>query len=224
MIKIGVPVRLHKGRYVINRDYVSALENAQAEVVLILPNTDLDQMMPQLHGILIPGGVDVDPHHYGEILTYSEDCDPSTDRLDIHLIKTAIEAKLEIFGICRGLQIINVALGGSLIQDISKETDSEIDHNFSMNQTLPLQGHLIRVLPHTRLAQLLPESLVVNTYHHQAIKKLAEGLSVSALAPDGIIEAIEGNKILAVQWHPERMTSDPLFQNLFDDFIKRCSL
>jgi len=224
MIKIGVPVRVHKGRYVINRDYVLALEKAQAEVVMILPNTDLTSLLPSLQGILIPGGVDIDPRRYEEALTFSEDCDPTTDKLDIQLINAAMKAKLELFGICRGHQIINVALGGSLIQDIPRETFSQIDHSFSMTQALPLQGHLIRVLPHTRLAQLLPESLVVNTYHHQAIKKLADGLSVSALAEDGVIEAIEGNKIMAVQWHPERMTSDPLFQNLFDDFIKRCSL
>jgi putative glutamine amidotransferase len=224
MIKIGIPVRLHKGRYVVNAEYVFALEKAHAETVLILPNSDLTQIIPTLQGILIPGGVDVDPSLYGESLSFSEDCDSVTDVLDIKLIKAACEAKLEIFGICRGLQILNVALGGNLIQDIAHEIPSVINHSYSMIHTLPLQGHLVRVLPQTKLAKLLPESIEVNTYHHQAIKKLAEGLSVSALADDGIIEAVEGNKILAVQWHPERMTSDPLFQNLFDEFVKRCSL
>lgn len=224
MIKIGIPVRLHKGRYVLNAEYVSALEKAHAETVLILPNSDLSQILPTLQGIMIPGGVDVDPSLYNESLTFSEDCDSITDTLDIKLIKAACEAKLEIFGICRGLQILNVALGGSLIQDIAHDAHSVIDHNFSMHHELLLQGHLIHVLPHTKLAKLLPESIEVNTYHHQAIKKLAEGLSVSAVAEDGIIEAVEGKQILAVQWHPERMTSDLLFQNLFDEFVKRCSL
>ena len=108
---------------------------------------------------------------YGESCTFSEACDKLTDTLDIQLIKAACEAKLEIFGICRGLQILNVALGGSLIQDIAHEAQSLIDHSFSMNHDLPLKGHLIRVYPQTRLATLLPESIEVNTYHHQAIKK-----------------------------------------------------
>jgi len=224
MIRVGMPVRDMEGRYVVNRDYVLALQKAGAETVMILPMTDLKSLMPTLQGILIPGGVDVDPKHYNESNSHSDYLHDETDRLDLDVIAEARKLNLEIFGICRGLQILNVALGGTLIQDISHQINTTLDHEYSAVHQSKMKGHLIQVLPDHRLAQLLPPSVTVNSYHHQAIKKLADGLSVSALAEDGIIEAVEGDKILAVQWHPERMTSEAMFQGLFDDFVKRCSL
>lgn len=222
MIRIGIPCRTIDGRYVVNRDYVQALAKAGADSVLILPTSDLSAILPTLQGILIPGGGDVDPTHYEEANTMSDYLDSETDRLDLAVIHAALDLKLPLFGICRGLQIINVALGGSLIQDIPSAIQTTLDHQVSVKSHLAMKGHGIHVVSGSRLANLLPESIEVNSYHHQAIKKLADGLSVSAKADDGIIEAVEGTRILAVQWHPERMTSDPLFQGLFDDFVKRC--
>jgi putative glutamine amidotransferase len=171
---------------------------------------------------LIPGGGDVNPSLYSEINTMSEWIDTSIDRLDMTLIGYALKHHLEIFGICRGQQIINVALQGTLIQDIPSSVKTELDHSYSEHHSAPTQGHLIKVKSGSRLSTLLPPEIIVNSYHHQAIKKLAENCSVSALSEDGIIEAIEGPHLLAVQWHPERMIEDPLFQSLFDDFIQRC--
>lgn len=222
MIRIGIPCRTIDGRYVVNRDYVQALAKAGADSVLILPSSDLSTILPTLQGILIPGGGDVDPSHYEDANTMSDVLDSETDRLDLVVIQAAMSLKLPLFGICRGLQIINVALGGSLIQDIPTAIKTTLDHQASVKSHQAMKGHRIHVAPGSRLATLLPESIEVNSYHHQAIKKLADGLSVSAKADDGIIEAVEGTRILAVQWHPERMTTDPVFQGLFDDFVKRC--
>lgn len=224
MIRIGVPVRIVDSRYVVNKNYVEALQRAHAEAIVILPMTDLNMLIPTLQGLMIPGGYDVDPACYGENVTHAEESDPVIDALDITLIEAAINADLPILGICRGLQIINVALGGSLIQDITAETGSVLDHNFSMTHHQTQKGHRISVMAPSALAALLPETLEVNSYHHQSVKRLAPGLRVTAIAPDGVIEAVEGRKIMAVQWHPERMISDPLFQSLFDDFVRRCSL
>lgn len=224
MIRIGIPVRFVDGRYVVNANYVEALVNAKAEPVIITSYTDLETLIPTLNGILIPGGHDVEPSFYHEPNLHCGTIDLKTDELDLALIKAARKANLEIFGICRGLQIINVALGGSLIQDIPTQVESKLDHNYSLNHNAMTQGHMINLDPNSRLARSCPLELEVNSYHHQAIKKLADGLSVSAQAEDGVIEAVEADKILAVQWHPERMISVPIFQGLFDDFIKRCAL
>jgi len=222
MIRIGIPIRIISGRYVVNANYVEALKRAKAEAVVILPYSDLEGVIKTLNGILIPGGGDVDPTLYDEENTLSEGIDHETDTLDMALIHLAQKHHLEIFGICRGLQIINVALKGSLIQDIQSKISSSIDHNYSDTHKAPTKGHMIKVTEHSRLASLLPQEIIVNSYHHQAIKKLAKGLLVSAMSEDGIIEAFEGENLLAVQWHPERMIENPLFQSLFDDFVDRC--
>jgi len=224
MIRIGIPVRTLNGRYVVNKDYVDALAKAKSEAVVLLPNTDLKAVMPTLQGVLIPGGGDVDPQLYHEPDVHCGGIDPTTDALDQAVILAALEQHIEILGICRGQQILNVVLGGSLIQDLTLELKTPIDHSYSETHHTKTKGHTMRVTPNSLLSTLLPLTLEVNSYHHQAIKKLAEGLSVSAMAEDGVIEAVEGDKIMAVQWHPERMTEDPLIQNLFDSFVKRCAL
>ena len=224
MIRIGIPSRKAENRYVFNIEYVKALAKAGAEAVLILPSTDLECVLPTLQGILIPGGTDIDSKHYDQPNTACLQVDEETDQLDLSLIQAALTRKIELFGICRGQQIINVALGGDLIQDIPSSITSSIDHNYSANHRDKKKGHLIQIRPQSHLSDLLPASIEVNSYHHQAIKTLAPGLRVSADSEDGIIAAVEGDKILAVQWHPERMTDDPLFQSLFDDFVRRCAL
>ncbi len=221
MIRIGIPVRFIDGRYVVNTNYIEALVKANAEPVIIISENDLESLVSTLHGILIPGGVDVDPTLYHETNLSCGSLDPKTDQLDLALIRLAQKANLEIFGICRGQQIINVALGGSLIQDIPTHIETSVDHDISQTQG-PSKRHSVHITPNSLLSRLCLLDIEVNSYHHQAIKKLAEGLSVSAYAEDGIIEAIEGHKIFAVQWHPERMISDPVFQGLFDAFIMRC--
>jgi putative glutamine amidotransferase len=194
---IAITARMTELRYDVNQDYVDALKNAGARCVLLLPQSkeELSTLLSFVDGICLPGGYDVDPSYYHQPNLHSELIEAQIDRLDLDVIEIAQEKKIPIFGICRGLQIINVALGGSLIQDIPKDI---LDHNISFkNKTKEIE---------------------VNSYHHQAIDRLADGLTICAVSSDGIIEAIEGENILAVQWHPERMTQDGVF-NILDLWI-----
>ena len=151
------------------------------------------------------------PYFYQQENTHSS-CEPiEVDQLDLNAIEIAQRLKLPIFGICRGLQVINVALGGSLKQDIP-------NHSVS-SDTKRLNGHKITIEKGNILYDLMGQETEVNSYHHQAIDKLASTLEIIAQSEDETIEAIKGNQILAVQWHPERMTSLESTKALFKYFI-----
>ena len=215
-IKIGLAVRTHEDHYVVNPDYVRALRKAGADPVILIPESrqGLSLQIKQLDGILIPGGWDIDPKHYKEELNGSVGMDDAIDALDIDLIQLANAYRVPIFGICRGLQAINVALGGSLYQDIPSMVVSAHDHSKGK--------HTIDILPESNLALLLPKTVIVNSFHHQGIKHLAPLLRIAATSDDGIIEAIEGDKIMAVQWHPERMIDEEIQFALFQYFVEIC--
>lgn len=221
MPKIGLLMRaktighIHD-QYFINQDYVKALIEAEAQVVLIYPQSyaSLKEVLAELNGLLIPGGMDVDPYFYNQDNTDSTAEPIEVDRLDLDAIEIAQMLRLPIFGICRGLQIINVALGGSLFQNI--------EHHSLSSDSNPLKGHKILIEKGNILYELFGKETQVNSYHHQAIHKLASTLSVIAQSEDDIIEAIEGENILAVQWHPERMTSIPEVASLFKAFVESC--
>lgn len=159
-----------------------------------------------IDGVLVLGGGDVDPAHYGSAgHPDASGVDPRADLLELSLIAAARAAHLPVFGICRGLQLINVAFGGSLITELGPDSFHK-DHS----PTDAMVEHEVMVVPGTRLRELLGEPVVpVMSSHHQAVDELGEGLIVSALADDGIVEAIEipasesGEWIMAVQWHPE---------------------
>ncbi len=215
-VKIGLVVRTHEGRYVVNPDYVEALRKAGADPVILLPESrqGLSIRIRQLDGILIPGGWDIDPNCYNEKLNGSVGMDDVIDALDIDLIQLAHAQNLPIFGICRGLQAINVALGGSLYQDIASMVQKAHDHSSGK--------HTVRFDPKSKLAALLPQEITVNSFHHQAIKRLAPLLTCAAISDDKIIEAIEGESIMAVQWHPERMIDEEVQFALFKFFTEMC--
>lgn len=219
MIRIGVSTRLtSSGNHDVLPAYLHAIEEAGGTPLLIRLGDDTETLFSTLHGILIPGGADVDPALYGQPNSASEGIDPATDELDLRLIRWAIVHRLPLLGICRGIQVINVALGGSLVQDLPTQRDATIDHNVKN----PLKGHRVHLEPECRLAGILGPDPEVNTYHHQGIDRLGSGLKAIGWADDGLIEAVEGDRILAVQWHPERMTSLPEVQALFKDFVKSC--
>ena len=221
---IGVSARLTNDRYSLNQDYCDALQEAGATVVLILPDTQqrLREILIGLDGILIPGGGDVDPNYYDQSNSSSSIVTAEIDELDLSLCVLAMELHLPLFGICRGLQVINVAMGGSLIQDIRDRNPKSLDHTFSAHSGKPQKAHEVSLRTDTKLSGLLGERCFVNSYHHQAIDKVAEGLLVSALSDDGIIEAVEGTDMMAVQWHPERLQDIPIQFSLFTDFTKAC--
>lgn len=159
-------------------------------------------------GLLLPGGPDVDPTLYGEepgrnigSVTYPK------DRFEQALIKATVAAGKPIFAICRGLQILNVTLGGTLYQDLaSQDPDATIRHAQAAPGQYPT--HHVTVKAGSQLAKLVGEHAYVNSRHHEAIKKVAPGLQIIATAPDGVIEAVADTRdqqILAVQWHPENL-------------------
>lgn len=214
---IAITARMNLQRYSVNQDYVEALKNAGANCFLVLPQSkeELTVLLSSVSGICIPGGKDVDPNLYHQVNQGSGPIESEIDQLDLDVIAIAQEKGIPIFGICRGLQVINVAMGGTLIQDLPKDN---IDHSFSAINNQKSRGHKITIHRETFLYELLVGEAEVNTYHHQAIDRLADGLTICALSPDGVIEAIEGKTLMAVQWHPERM----VHKELFEYFVNIC--
>ena len=182
----------------------------------------------RLDGILIPAGVDMDPRQYGEeIMPECGNLDPARDRVELQLARWAMEDGKPLLGLCRGLQIINVARGGSLYQDLATQRPELQKHDYFPNAGYSRQhlAHTVSLESHTRLFDLSDgaPSLTVNSMHHQGIRTIGEGLVVSALSDDGLVEALElpGDAfIMGVQWHPEvfEMT-DPHTRHLFGAFI-----
>lgn len=203
--------------------YVEAVRRAGAIPVLIPPQPEnAEQLMRELDGFLLAGGDDCDPAVYGE------ERHPTVDPMDVRrqandlaLAEAARKHDVPMLGICLGLQVMNVAAGGTLIQDIDSEHDTEIRH-----ASVPEDRarHDVIIEKGTQLAGVLPAlELNVNSSHHQAIRRVGQGLRVTALAPDGIVEGVEDPKhpfYLGVQWHPEDMTGERSGSALFTAFIE----
>lgn len=189
--------------------YLEGLEQAGAiPVVLPLPeeSDDLTQLISLCDGLLFTGGQDVSPALYGEMPkgTCGEICS-ARDRMEQVLLHLALERDLPVLGICRGIQFLNAALGGTLYQDLPTEHPSQIQHH--MTPPYDRAVHTVTLQPNTPLAELLgAEYIGVNSYHHQAVKTLAPCLAEMARSEDGLIEAVclpEKRFVWAVQWHPE---------------------
>ena len=176
-------------------------------------------------GLVLGGGVDVDPSRYGKdrLDNGTVEVDPERDALDFDLFAHARRLGTPILGICRGLQVVNVALGGTLVQDIPAQRPASGPHDFPQ-QPRARRDHSVAVTPGTRLESIVEaREIEVNSRHHQAIEQVAEGLSVSAVAPDGVPEAVEARGaewFVAVQWHPENLAGDPPSERLFADFAR----
>lgn len=209
-----------------SKTYVNAVEKSGGVPLIIPVNTDKENIKRQIQvvdGVIISGGVDVNPILYNEEpikeLGY---INPDIDEFDIIAIKTAIELNKPILGICRGLQVINVSLGGSLYQDISY-ANSFVKH-FQDTKSY-IATHQIEIDKDSILYEVLGEKAFVNSYHHQSIKDLGEGLEIIAYSKDGIVEAVQSNSsnfILGVQWHPEMMADyDKKMMDLFKLFINK---
>lgn len=227
----GIPPALPSS-WVMNQRYFLAATMVGA-VPWMIPLLDDDlltlrEIYERLDGILIPGGVDISPLEYGEAV--QPECgnlDPARDRVELQLTRWAMEEGKPVLGLCRGLQIINVANGGTLWQDLAAQGGVFEKHDY-----FPTAGyerdhlaHDVDVVENTKLKLYLESPRVgVNSMHHQGIKELGRDLVVSATAPDGLIEAIEGTGdafLVGVQWHPEvfEMT-DPHARHLFGGFIQ----
>jgi putative glutamine amidotransferase len=182
----------------------------------------------RLDGLFLTGGVDVDPANYHE--PRHERCgvtDPDRDWTELTLIRWAVADHKPVLGVCRGIQILNVAAGGTLYQDLTAQRPHALKHDYFApggNPTRDYLAHEIRPVPGSRLAAVLgSEEVPVNSMHHQGIKDLAPGLAPTAFAPDGLIEGVEGRNgrfLLGVQWHPEELADgDPAMRRLFTAFL-----
>jgi len=215
-------------RFGINQAYVRALEAAGAAPVLIPLLEDQERLRAiyaRLDGIVFPGGEDVDPRAYHEEpIGQLNVIEPRRDRVEIALARWAAEDDLPTLGICRGQQLLNVALGGSLYQDLRHQGAEKVEHANKDGRTRDQIIHSVRLDPDSRLAQLIDETEVkVNSLHHQAVKDVAPRLRVTGTAEDGVIEALEAPDrrfLLTVQWHPEEITAVPWVQTLFRGFVE----
>src|SRR3990172_8413556 len=168
----------------------------------------IEEYLETIDGLIMTGGADIHPCFYGQIvLERCGEIDEQRDRFEVELIHAARGRDLPFLGICRGLQVLNVALGGALYQDLSYRQGTDPAH-MSPRERRGEPAHGIAITPGSRLADILgPRDMPVTSTHHQIIRDLAPDLAASAVAPDGVIEAVEGlgRFLLAVQWHPERM-------------------
>jgi len=207
--------------------YTSSLVNAGAIPLLIplgQPQANLDALLPHLDGILFTGGGDIAPERYGGAATsLVSDMDPDRDRLEIDLVLQVIKSGKPFLGICRGLQVINVALGGSLYEDINAQRPNSLKHQCFPAYPREHLAHTVRIENDSRLADILKASEVqVNSLHHQGVKRLAHDLLPTAFATDGILEAFELPSYpygLAVQWHPENLQAHQAMRDLFRSFV-----
>jgi gamma-glutamyl-gamma-aminobutyrate hydrolase PuuD len=208
-----------------SNDYLRALREAgfAREEIAILPPGALGD--GSFDGLVLGGGGDVDPARYGHPLREDAgvEVDSERDATDFALFEQAWRGSLPILGICRGLQVVNVALGGTLVQDLPSERPSPVTHQRSRKEKTG-RDHVVKVAPGTRLRTIAgANEIPVNSRHHQAIETPASDLRIAATAPDGVIEAAESGPerwLLAVQWHPENLVGDPVSEKLFAEFAR----
>lgn len=198
-----------------NVTYTSAARSAglRPYILPVLAPGDADEMLEGMSGLVLTGGEDVDPAHYGRA-PHPElgEVHAARDAFELALAAAAQRRCLPTLAICRGLQVVNVALGGTLVQDLPSEWADAIAHDGGPDRSARI--HSVRVKEDTRLARALGATeLTVNSFHHQSLASLGAGLHAVAHAPDGVIEGVESAPgdwwVLGVQWHPEELTESP---------------
>ncbi len=219
---VPVPTLLHTA----NRYYVEAVVRAGG-CPLVLPVMAPDlaaDAVGALHGLLLPGGGDVDPSLYGECAVPETGAvDVERDAWELACVRAALERDLPLLATCRGAQVLNVCLGGSLVQHVPAATGAR--HSWSKRYADEV--HDVRVEAGSRLAAILEAAEVgTNSLHHQAVGRPGTGVRPVAWAPDGTVEGfeVEGHpEVVAVQWHPELMPDDPAQQRLFRDLVEQAA-
>jgi putative glutamine amidotransferase len=224
-------------RTFLNEPYLQAIEEAGGVGIILTPahvGDSLQALYEDLDGLVLTGGEDVEPSRYGvpsphpTVMTV-----PERDVLEFQLVEWALRDHRPVLAICRGLQVLNVAMGGSLYQDLPTERPEHPAHDQSRAEPVvrrPEPFHAVAVTPGSRLAELVgTTSLQVNSLHHQAIRRLAAGLRAVGIAPDGLVEAAEADPeqpgwIVGVQWHPEELarSGDEASKRLFAGFVGYC--
>ena len=216
IVALSATSRLTDGlpRVRLNESYVNAARGAGL-IPIVVPPLAPEEVAPILatvHGIILTGGEDVDPAEFGAP-RHPKTQPPHTarDKCELAIVRVARERKIPMLAICRGIQVVNVALGGTLVQDIPAERPSAVPHDHDGEREARV--HDVAIAPGSRLAGALGATAIsVNSFHHQAVDRPAPGVRVTATAPDGIIEGMEspddGWWMLAVQWHPEELVRD----------------
>jgi putative glutamine amidotransferase len=206
---------------------IQAVERAGGLPVLIplgLNDATLRKLYARLDGVLFSGGGDIEPAHYrADAHPAVGGVAPERDRVELALVRWVVADSKPFFGICRGMQVLNVALGGTLYRDLASEYPGAPKHDFYPGLPYDYRSHAIQVEEDSLLSKILGEPvLAVNSLHHQACHDLASGLQVAARAADGVVEAVELPRHpfgLAVQWHPECLPDAPEMRRLFEAFI-----
>jgi len=219
---VGVTTSITVGqtpeRAYVNSAYLHAVQQAGGVPVLLPPQlskASLERLVRGLDALLLTGGGDVDPATFGEAPHPTlYEVAPARDALETQVTLIALEKKTPLLAICRGIQVLNVALGGSLHQDVATEPGTQIQH--SQKEAREQTTHKVTVTPRSRLGRVLgAEDIEVNSFHHQVIKSLGRGLVPVAWAPDKLVEGVEldddSQFVLGVQWHPEHLvgSSEP---------------
>ena len=215
-------------RHSVNKAYAEAV--AQTDGVLCMlastpPAAQIPSFLGQFDGFLLPGGSDIEPTQYGQQVTHSVKMCRERDSLERALLASALKKRMPVLAICRGMQLLNVHFGGTLWQDVLKERpDQELNHDCHDQPGRNFIAHEVTITAGTGLRGIIGVPKVrVNSLHHQGINKLGNGLTVSAVAPDGLVEGVEVSNysfVLGVQWHPEEIISEQASCELFKAFIR----
>jgi putative glutamine amidotransferase len=215
----------------VSRAYLAALESAGA-APLILPlglgEASWRALFERLDGVLIPGGGDIGLQRLGiEGPAPLKETSQERDLLEFTMVRWAVDEGRPLLGICRGAQVMTVALGGTLYLDLRSQFPGALTHDLPQGTPRHLPAHGLVVEPGSRLGQALgARELAVNSFHHQAPREIPPGARITARAPDGVVEGLElpGHPFaLGVQWHPEEMQSEPAMRALFEAFVAACA-
>jgi putative glutamine amidotransferase len=232
---IGITTNQNNNSYnqpivALNQAYVKAIIQAGGIPVLLpssIENDGWETLYSRLDGILFSGGGDISLDHFkGDPHPRIDDVDPDRDSIELNLLQAAVSDGKPFLGICRGCQLVNVGLGGTLYTHIPDQLPGALDHSYPGNMRTVLV-HEVKIEEGTRIADVLGEPIVkVNSHHHQGLKDVGPSLHATGYAPDGLVEAVELHDHpfgLAVQWHPEWLTDQQPTRNLFRTFVEASS-
>ena len=211
----------------LNRAYVRAIIKANGIPFLIpsgLSEDTLNELLQKLHGILFSGGGDISVDYYGgQDQSLITNLDPDRDIFEMTLMRKAIDQNIPFLGICRGIQVLNVSMGGTLFADIASEMHDPLKHDYYPDYSRNYLAHKVEISNDNKYRKIFGSSVLeVNSLHHQGVKKVAGGLNPIGFAPDGLVEVLElpgHNFGVGVQWHPECLPDQSAMQQLFNAFI-----
>jgi putative glutamine amidotransferase len=217
--------RYFKG-YAANAEAIVRVGGLPVFIPLGMPDDVVRAIYERLDGVLLPGGGDIDPDSYGAVRhELTAEVDSSRDKIEIQLARWAVKDDLPMLGICRGHQVLNVALGGSMVQDIGTEVATDVKHDIRFDRPRTTIAHTVTVEGDSQLAKVVGGTTIsVNSLHHQAVTRVGDNVRIVAQSPDGIIEGVEVSDkffIMSVQWHPEDLVDhEDSAYSLFAAFVE----